>query len=165
MSRQASLALLLAVSLPLPLLADDGELDPSFWMDGTVAVDGLTANASFGGLASDVEGQLAVAYSHVPPTGGEEVGVWRGVGDLSLADVCVAEPYPSGVRNTRVFDVAFDAAARLLVLARESYNDGMMDWEAWYVLAYSFPGCVLDTAFSGDGIVALHGWDVPGLQA
>ncbi len=106
-----------------------------------------------------------MAYSYVPPTGGVEVGVWRGVADLSLADVCLVEPYPSGVRNTRVFDVAFDASARLLVLARESYNDGMMDWEAWYVLAYSFPDCVLDTAFSGDGIVALHSWDVPGLQA
>jgi hypothetical protein len=150
----------------LPLLADDGDLDPSFWMDGTVAVEGLTANATFGGLASDVEGQLGVAYSYVPPTGGVEVGVWRGVADLSLADVCVVEPYPSGVRDTRVVDIAFDAYGRLLVLARESYVDPVMGgMDAWYALAYSYPDCVLDTGFGGDGIITLHGWSLAGFEA
>ena len=38
----------------------DGDIDPSFWMDGTMAID-ATADAIFGGLASDVNGRLAVA--------------------------------------------------------------------------------------------------------
>lgn len=164
MSRHASLALLLAVSLALPLLADDGELDPAFWMDGTVAID-VSADATFGGLASDVEGKLAVAYSYVPPTGGVEVGVWRGVADLSLANVCVVEPYPSGVADTRVVDVAFDASGRLLAVAREYRHLPVEDMEAWFVLAYSFPECVLDTGFGGGGIVALSGWDYPGMRS
>lgn len=140
----------------------DGDIDPSFWMDGTMTVD-VTADATFGGLASAEDGQLAVAYSYVPPVVTMEVGVWRRVEDLSVGGACAIEPYPSGTRDTRVFDVAIDAYGRLLALARESYNDGMMDWEAWYVLAYDFPACVLDTSFGGDGIVALHGWDLPGL--
>ena len=44
----------------------DGDIDPSFWMDGTMTVD-VTADATFGGLASAEDGQLAVAYSYVPP--------------------------------------------------------------------------------------------------
>jgi uncharacterized delta-60 repeat protein len=152
------------VSVALPLLADDGELDPAFWMDGTVAID-VSADASFGGLASDVEGHLAVAYSYVPPTGGVEAAVWRSVNDASLGNVCVVEPYPSGVRDTRVFDIAFDAYGRLLVLARESYVDPVMGgMDAWFVLAYSFPDCTLNTSFSGDGIATLYSWNLAGLS-
>jgi len=47
--------------------------------------------------------------------------------------------------------MSLDAFGRLLVLAREYYSDGMMDWEAWFVLAYEYPDCVLDTSFGGDG--------------
>jgi uncharacterized delta-60 repeat protein len=163
MNRRTSVALLFLVSLAAPLLADDGDLDPAFWTDGKMAVD-ATADVTFGGLAPDLDGRMAVAYSYVPPVVTTEVGVWRSIGDVSVGGACEIEPYPSGTRDTRVVDVTIDAYGRLLALARESYSDGMMDWEAWYVLAYYFPNCVLDTGFSGDGIVVLHSWDMPGLH-
>lgn len=164
MFRRASVALIAAAFLTAPLVADDGELDPSFWGDGKVTLD-ATADYGFGGLAADVDGGMAVAYSYVPPVGGVEVGAWRRVGDSTLGGACLIEPYPSGVRDTRVFDAAFDAAGRLLVLARESYEDPVMGgMEAWYILAYSYPDCALDTSFSGDGIATIHGWDMTGLQ-
>jgi hypothetical protein len=164
MSRCVPALILLIVSLTLPLLADDGDLDPSFWSDGKVALD-VSADAIFGGLASDIGGQLAVAYSYVPPTGGVEAAVWRNVGDSSLGDVCVVEPYPSGVRDTRVLDVAFDGFGRLLVLAKEDYVDPVVGgMDAWFVLAYSYPDCVLDASFGGDGIVTLYSWDLGGMK-
>ena len=163
MAGRALIAAVLVVSVSVPLLADDGDLDPSFWMDGTIALD-VSADATFGGLATDAGGRLAVAYSYVPPVVAVKVGAWRSVGDVSLGAACNVEPYPSGTRDTTVRDVTFDAFGRLLVLANEYYTDGMMDWEAWFVLAYEYPDCTLDTAFSGDGIVTLSGWDMPGLQ-
>ncbi|PWB71527.1 MAG: hypothetical protein C3F15_12580 [Holophagae bacterium] len=161
MARRAQLGLLLLLSLSAPLLADDGDLDPSFWMDGTMTVD-ATADVSFGGLATDPGGRLAVAYSYIPPTGGVGIGVWRSVGDVSLGGACVL---PGSQGDVRVWDAAFDAFGRLLVVASASYSDGMMDWEAWFALAYEYPDCVLDTAFGGDGIVTLSGWDMAGLQS
>jgi uncharacterized delta-60 repeat protein len=162
MSRLSTSTLVVVLCLSAPVLADDGDLDPSFWADGKMAVD-ATADMTFGGLASDVDGQMAVAYSYVPPVVTTEVGVWRSVGDVSVGGACEVEPYPTGMRDTEVVDVAFDSSGRLIVLAREFYDAGFEDFEAWYALAYNFPGCVLDPGFSGDGIVSLHGWDLPGL--
>lgn len=164
MSRHALLAQLLALSLALPLLADDGDLDPSFWADGMMAVP-ATADMTFGGLATDPEGRMAVAYSYLTAGAPIQFGFWRSVGDASLGADCNVEPYASGNRSTYVVDVALDAFGRLLVLAREYYSDGMMDWEAWFALAYEYPDCVLDTAFGGDGIVTLASWDMAGLQS
>jgi uncharacterized delta-60 repeat protein len=153
------------VSLALPLLADDGDLDPSFWTDGKVAID-VSADATFGGLASDVAGQLAVAYSYVPPLGAVRVAAWRSVADASLGGACVIEPYPSEPRDTHAIDAAFDAFGRLLVLAKEYRYDPVQSFEAFYVLAYSFPDCVLDASYGGgDGIVEMTGWDFAGFMA
>ena len=162
MSRCVPAITLLFLSVALALSADDGDLDPSFWADGKMAVD-ATADVTFGGLASDVDGQMAVAYSYVAPVGVTKVGVWRSVGDVSVGGACEVEPYPTGMRNTEVVDVAFDATGRLIVLAREFYDAGVEEFEAWYALAYNFPDCVLDPGFSGDGIASLHGWDMQGL--
>ena len=162
MSRCVPAITLLFLSVALALSADDGDLDPSFWADGKMAVD-ATSDVTFGGLASDVNGQMAVACSYVPPVGVTKVGVWRSVGDVSVGGACEVEPYPTGMRNTEVVDVAFDATGRLIVLAREFYDAGVEEFEAWYALAYNFPDCVLDPGFSGDGIASLHGWDMQGL--
>jgi hypothetical protein len=159
MSRLSTSRLVVVVlCLSAPLFADDGDLDPTFWSDGKLTVS-ATADLAFGGLATDAGGQLAVAYSYVAAGVPMRVSVWRSVSDSTLGTTCPVVPH-SG-RDTWVVDLAFDASGRLLALARDYYAP---DTEDWYVLAYRFPDCELDTTFGGDGVVTF-GSLTPGLSA
>ncbi len=159
MSRRAALVLLVTVCLATPIFAVDGERDYSFWGDGRLYFSS-SVDLVFGGVAADAGGgQLAVAYSFT--LGSTEHAYWRSVADASLGNLCRVVPNPGALLDTRVIDIAFDALGRLLVLARV-YNEAN-DMEKWFALAFSFPGCGLATDFGGDGIVTLHGWDLPGL--
>jgi uncharacterized delta-60 repeat protein len=160
MSRLSTSALVVVLCLSAPVLADDGDLDPSFWADGKMSVD-ATADVTFGGLATDAQGQLAVAYSYGTPFTGIVV-VWRSVGDSVLSDPCMVDlgaidpPYNFEVDAAYVRDIAFDAYGRLLVLMRVDDDAGDV---AHFVYAYDFPGCELVTTFGDGGIAMVHGWN------
>lgn len=157
MSRSSSVLVLVALCVSLPLAADDGDLDSSFWSDGTLAL-GAGVDLTFGGLAADVDGSLAVAFSFSPAD--TELAYWESVGDSSLGSLCRVDPFPSAPRDTRIYDVAFDASGRLLALA--SAHEEVSDLLYWYVLAYSFPDCALVSGYGSGGVVALPGVSWPG---
>jgi len=157
MSRKRFVALVLLPLLAAPLAAADGDLDPSFWMDGTVYLS-AALDFEFGGFAADSSGQLAVAMSFTPA--GTELAYWRSVGDLALGTLCRVDPVPSTPLDTRILDIAFDLYGRLLVLARTTQEDTSL--QQFYVLAFAFPGCALDTSYGTNGVATLPGFDLPG---
>lgn len=132
--------------------AADGDLDATFWSDGRVALPGA-GEVTFGGLAANGSGEMAVGYS---THAAEKLGYWRAVTGSTWGAPCrVIVESVSAEIDTWVFDLAFDASGRLIVLARKDLFDGGDG--VFAVLAYDFPNCVLDSEFGSDGIVYLPG--------
>ncbi|MEO7795424.1 MAG: hypothetical protein ABIV06_11690 [Thermoanaerobaculia bacterium] len=136
--------------LACPLAAADGDLDPNFWTDGKVALPG-TGDVTFGGLAAHASGALAIGYTvHA----GEKEAYWRSVTDSTWGAACrVIVGSVSSEIDTYVYDAAFDASGRLIVLAKKTFSFG--GDQVFAVLAYEFPYCRLDLDFGTDGIVYL----------
>jgi len=160
MSRKRFVALVLLPLLAAPLSAADGDLDPSFWMDGTVYLS-AALEFEFGGFAANSAGQLAVAMSFSPAD--TELAYWRSVGDLAFGTLCRVDPVPSTPLDTRIFDIVFDLYGRLLVLARTT--EDMTSLQRYYVLAFAFPACGLDTSYGTNGVATLPSLDLPGFYA
>lgn len=151
--------------LPLGFAAHaaDGDLDPSFWSDGKVALS-TASDSTFGGLATQANGAMAVGYFLGVGSPSREFAYWRRVTASTWGTPCRVLPGPTPPElgtDDRVLDLAFDSSGRLLVLAQRLYLNGSIDTD--YVLAFEFPYCRLDLDFGIDGIVNLPGGDLAGL--
>lgn len=161
MARKSFVALALVPLLTAPVAAADGDLDPSFWMDGTVALS-ATTDFGFGGLAANSNGELVVGFHFESAVVTRLLAYWRSVDDLSLGSLCQVDPVPSTPLDTELLDIAFDAYGRLLVLARTTQE--VTSLEQYYVLAFAYPACGLDTSYGTSGVASLPSLELPGFN-
>lgn len=152
----------LGCALPLLLLltvdpagAADGDLDLSFWSDGTY-LDGSNIGdtpleAVPEAAVTAPNGRLVVVGTAID--GGVNVGFWRTVDDASAGTPCLLAPNGSALA-VRLLAAAFDPQGRLLVGGSFAYADGARLGLARYL----YPGCTLDPSFDGNGRWAL---DIP----
>jgi uncharacterized delta-60 repeat protein len=162
--RLAFAAALTLLPLGFPAAAADGELDPSFWSDGKVALP-TASDSTFGGLATQANGAMAVGYFLGVGSPSREFAYWRSVTASTWGTPCRVLPGPTPPEletDDRVLDLAFDSSGRLLVLVQRLQLDGMLAGN--FVLAYEFPYCRLDLDFGTDGVVSLPGFDFAGLS-
>ena len=153
----AAAAALAVLLLALPVDAADGDLDPTFWSDGKVALS-TASDITFGGLATQANGGMAVGYFLGVGSPSRDFAYWRRVSDASLGTPCRVLAGPTPPENEiddRVLDLAFDSSGRLLVLTQRVNFNGW--YEEIYVLAYEYPYCRLDLDFGTDGVAVITG--------
>lgn len=147
----------LCALLAVPLAAADGDLDPTFWSDGKVALTSAS-DITFGGLATHANGGMAVGYFLGVGSPSRDLAYWRTVTDSTLGTPCRVRPGatpPEIEIDDRILDLAFDSSGRLLVLEERRQFNGEL--RSTHVLAYEFPYCRLDLDFGTGGVVTICG--------
>lgn len=125
-----------------------GFLDDGFFGDGKTTIAPSGENRRITAVAAAPDGRLVVAGSRWLQTG-ENTLFWRALTDGSAGPLC-SPAAPGGALFASPTAIAFDAQGRLLIAGTAAPPggagyDGML-------LRYLYPGCTLDTTFSGDGV-------------
>lgn len=148
-------AAILLLGLASPELRGlDGDLDPTFWSDGSVLLGG-SGFFEVTALLSAPDGRLVVTGSHRASLDGAREWFWRRVDDNS-ADAFCFFPFP-GATTATSSAAAFDGAGGLL-LAGDAVYSGTPRLAA---ARFAYPACTLDDSFDGDGYWTL---DIAGGQ-
>ena len=135
--------------LAAPLAAADGELDPTFWGDGTVVLGG-TGSFGISAVVVAPDDRVVVVGTHDPGDGVWD-WYWRAVGDTAAGSGCYFSPPGDGFLG-QANAAAFDSAGRLLVAGW----GGFWGDEQMAVARFSYPACTLDDSFDDDGYWTLH---------
>ena len=146
--RLALLAAVLAVAgLSSAVQAQtDGELDPSFWSDGRVA---LATPPYFGGVNATVvgpDGRLVIVgrRSDGPPYN----LFWANLDDDVLGTPCIPNA-PGGGNLFYPTDATFDPEGRLLIVGFAEFPTAGREG---FAMRFLYPACDLDETFNTDGL-------------
>jgi len=139
----------------------DGTLDSSFGVDGITVHDGAVGGVDSGGGAIDIDatGKILVAGYSYNASGDWDMALWRynnnGTPDSSFGvdGIVVHDRAAGGRDNDEAYDLAIDAAGKILVAGRSKNNADNYDMVIW---RYNVDG-TLDPDFGVDGIVVHDG--------
>ncbi|MEO8276574.1 MAG: hypothetical protein ABI639_10155 [Thermoanaerobaculia bacterium] len=147
----ASIGAMLALVPLAGLHAVDGTLDTSFWTDGKVYFSPAGSYQVEKVLIAPDGYRVVVGTVDDPGTG--EQWFWKRIGDASAGTTCLFFP-PGGATQGRGLAAQFDGAGRLVVAGSARYGSDRLA-----VARFSYPDCMLDDNFDGDGFYTL---DLPG---
>lgn len=127
-----------------------GFLDDTFFGDGKVTLAPSGDDPKLESAVAAPDGRLVVAGSRWISTG-QNTLFWQALGDASSGALC-SPASPGGGLFAHPRALAFDASGRLLVAGTASFPSSGYDG---MILRYLYPGCTLDSTFSGDGVAYL----------
>lgn len=144
------IALAITALLPTaPLVAADGELDPTFHGDGRFQTEfGLWGDFEIADVLAAPDGRLVVSGLNRPEGSAPPRFFWQAIGDAAATtdDRCELVPLGGGT-DVSGGATAFDGQGRLLIAGGAVYGGS----RRIAIARYLYPACELDDAFDGDG--------------